>query len=160
MGEAQADVKGAVLFTQAEQSEDVHKVLIPPKYHTSQKEQIKQHTFHLYVCILALTHNTPQNLLTSRGQVAVNKPKRCSIEEKGDTDSSLVSWGQRENTATELKLIKNHSWIIFKSTYPKCFQGPSSRWLCSHDWCGPHVRASQTQPGAYSRGTALPPTGQ
>lgn len=35
MGEAQADVKGAVFFTQAEQSEDVHEVLIPPKYRTS-----------------------------------------------------------------------------------------------------------------------------
>lgn len=35
MGEAHADVKGAVLFTQAEQSEDVHKVLIPPKRHAS-----------------------------------------------------------------------------------------------------------------------------
>lgn len=34
MGEAQADVKGAVFFTQAEQSEDVHEVLIPPKYDT------------------------------------------------------------------------------------------------------------------------------
>lgn len=34
VGEAQADVKGAVFLTQAEQSEDVQKVLIPPKHHT------------------------------------------------------------------------------------------------------------------------------
>lgn len=33
VGEAQADVKGAVFLTQAEQSEDVQKVLIPPKHH-------------------------------------------------------------------------------------------------------------------------------
>lgn len=43
------------------------------------------------MCILALMHSTPQDLLTSRCQVAVNKPKGCPIEEKGDTDSSLVS---------------------------------------------------------------------
>lgn len=30
MGEAQAEVKRAVLFTQTEQPEDVHKVLVPP----------------------------------------------------------------------------------------------------------------------------------
>lgn len=92
MGEAQADVKGAVFVTQAEQSEDVHKALIPPKYHMSSKKNLKKHhRFGLYICILALIHNTPQNLLTSRGQVAVNKPKRCPIEEEGDADSSLVS---------------------------------------------------------------------
>lgn len=33
VGEAQADVKGAVFLAQAEQSEDVQKVLIPPKHH-------------------------------------------------------------------------------------------------------------------------------
>ena len=46
----------------------------------------------LQVCI---NDNIPQDLLTSRGQVAVNKPKRCSVEEKGDTHSSLVSCSNR-----------------------------------------------------------------
>lgn len=63
VSEAQADVKGAKLFVaQRKQSEDVNEVLVPPKH-----------------------------FLTSRGQVAVNKPKRCSIEEEGDPNRSLVS---------------------------------------------------------------------
>lgn len=44
--------------------------------------------------------------------------------------------------------------------YPTCSRGPSSHWLCSHGWCGPHALASQTQPAWCSRGTVLPPRGQ
>lgn len=97
MSEAQADVKGAKLFVaQRKQSEDVNKVLVPPKYHIHEKDRIV-HLFnrayelngstHTYTC----THNLPKHFLTSRGQVAVNKPKRCPVEEEGDPNRSLVS---------------------------------------------------------------------
>lgn len=100
MGEAQADVKGTKLFfTQREQSEDVHKVLVPPEYDMHYKKTIKNHFIlcrdktgaHTLGLTHMYTHNLPQDFLTSRGQVAVNKPKRCSIEEEGDSNSPLVS---------------------------------------------------------------------
>lgn len=36
-------------------------------------------------------HNIPDNFLTSRGQVAVHESKRCSIEEEGHANCTLVS---------------------------------------------------------------------
>lgn len=63
MSETQADVKRSKLFvTQRKQSEDIHKILVPP-----------------------------EDFLTSRGQVTVDKAKRCPIEEKGNPNCSLVS---------------------------------------------------------------------
>lgn len=47
-----------------------------------------------------------------------------------------------------------------RAAYPMCSPSQSSRWLCSHGWCDSHAQALQTQPALYSRGTALPPTGQ
>lgn len=42
MGEAQADVKGTKLFvTQRKQSEDVHKVLVPPENDLQYKRHLK-----------------------------------------------------------------------------------------------------------------------
>lgn len=52
------------------------------------------HLFKYYVEVKlehTHTHNVPQDFLTSRGQVAVNKPKGCSIEEERDPNSPLVS---------------------------------------------------------------------
>lgn len=47
MGEAQADVKGTVFIAKAEQSEDVHKVLVPPEHNVS---YVKNYTHTYFYC--------------------------------------------------------------------------------------------------------------
>lgn len=68
MGEAQADVKGAVFITKAEQSEDVHKVLVPPEHNVSYVNnhtyfyyyiEIKQELTHLVLQMYTQTHKVP-----------------------------------------------------------------------------------------------------
>lgn len=51
MGEAQADVKGTVFITKAEQSEDVHKVLVPPEHNVS---YVNNYTHTHFYCKIGL----------------------------------------------------------------------------------------------------------
>lgn len=58
------------------------------------------------------TANVPQDFFTSRRQVAVNKPKRCAVEEEGDADSSLVSWNNRDAQPQTFRLINTNLPLI------------------------------------------------
>lgn len=130
MAEAQADVKRAVLLAQTEQPEDVNKVLVPPGH--GGESEVNHHTHtHTHVLLMA-THqhffsqicsvHTPQDFITSRRQVAVNKPKRCSIEVKGDTNGPLVPCGKANIWPQTYGWLKTH-FLLLLLLVRACTQG-------------------------------------